>query len=201
MAKTGETPGQTETNHVTLDVDIAAGERVEIVIESLPGTGELRVIRSDQAAAVTSDDALADSKDSAGEFPAGRFQKKWKRLIQQVGKPITLQPNILFLVGIILYLVIHLWGLDKFPIYFSCDEAVNPVLANYLVRENFKSGDGELLPTFFKNGGQYCLSTSVYMQLPTALLFGISVVTTRATFAIISVLTAFWIGFALRDIF
>jgi hypothetical protein len=195
---------KSKTSHVALEIDIAAGERVEIVVESQPGTGELQILRSDQPAdlqeikpALTA----ANDKKDFWKHPTKTIKEKWKGWWEKAKQPVTLHPQILFAVGVILYLVIHFWGLTNFPIYFSCDEAVNPVLASNLVRDNFKSTDGELLPTFFRNGGQYCISTSVYTQLPVVLLFGKSVFDTRAAFALLSTLTVFWMGFALRDIF
>jgi len=196
--------GELEKNHVKLEIDIATGERVEIVVESLPGTGELRVLRSDQLSDKKEEKPslkAVHGKEDFWKHPIETIKKKWKFWWEKAKQPVTLRPQILFAVGVILYLVIHFWGLTEFPIYFSCDEAVNPVLASNLVRDNFKSTDGELLPTFFRNGGQYCISTSVYTQLPVVLLFGKSVFATRATFALLSTLTVFWVGFTLRDIF
>ncbi|MEN6435480.1 MAG: hypothetical protein ABFD58_06650 [Anaerolineaceae bacterium] len=193
-----------ETSHVTVEIDIAAGERVEIVVENQPGTGELKVFRSDQPGIEKTFPSLVSVKPELKEFwgnPFTAIKKHTKSWWEHAKQPVTLRPQILFAVGVILYLVVHFWGLTKFPIYFSCDEAVNPVLASNLVRDDLKSYDGELLPTFFRNGGQYCISTSVYAQLPVVLLFGKSVFATRAAFALISTLTAFWVGFALRDIF
>jgi len=103
--------------------------------------------------------------------------------------------------ALITYLALRLIGLSSFPIYFFTDEAIQSVAASDLIHNQFRSPEGEFLPTYFKNGGQYNLSLSVYLQaLPTA-LFGKSVVVTRGTSVLISMLAALAVGLALKNNF
>ena len=99
-------------------------------------------------------------------------------------------PAVLFGMALSVYLLVRVIGLSSFPIYFSCDEAVNPVVASDFLANNLRDNYGEFLPTFFKNGGQYCISTSVYLQVLPTLLFGKSVFVDRLMVALVSLLGA-----------
>lgn len=108
---------------------------------------------------------------------------------------------ILFGLAITVYLLTHLVGLARFPIYFFSDEAIQTVAAANLVRDNFRDEEGVILPTYFKNGPYYNLSTSVYAQVLPYILFGKSVFITRATSVFISLLGAISISLMLRNIY
>lgn len=108
---------------------------------------------------------------------------------------------ILFALAIYVYLLTHLVGLTSFPIYFFSDEAIQTVAAANLVRDDFHDEEGTFLPTYFKNGPYYNLSTSVYAQVLPYLLFGRSVFATRTTSVLISLLAAASISLMLRNIF
>jgi len=105
-----------------------------------------------------------------------------------------------FALGMLLYLATRLIQLDKFPIYFFTDEAVQTMSAVDLLARGLRDVSGRLLPTFFENGGQYNLSLSVYLQLIPALLPR-SVFLTRAVPAVISLAVPLTMGLALRDFF
>jgi hypothetical protein len=105
-----------------------------------------------------------------------------------------------FALGMLLYLATRLIQLDKFPIYFFTDEAVQTMSAVDLLARGLRDVNGRLLPTYFENGGQYNLSLSVYLQLIPALLPR-SVFLTRAVPAVISLAVPLTMGFALRDFF
>ncbi len=105
-----------------------------------------------------------------------------------------------FALGLVLYLATRLIHLDKFPIYFFTDEAIQTMSAVDLLARGLRDVNGRLLPTYFENGGQYNLSLSVYLQLIPALLPR-SVFLTRAVPAVISFAVPLTIGLALRDFF
>jgi len=105
-----------------------------------------------------------------------------------------------FALGMLLYLATRLIQLDKFPIYFFTDEAVQTMSAVDLLARGLRDVSGRLLPTYFENGGQYNLSLSVYLQLIPALLPR-SVFLTRAVPAVISLVVPLTMGLALRDFF
>ena len=116
-------------------------------------------------------------------------------------QPITKLPVILFAASGIVYLVIHLVGLLKFPIYFFCDEAADTLQAADLVNNGFRDFRGDLFPTFFQNGGQFSLGTSVYLKIIPYILFGRSDWMVRFITVLVSLVAVLWVGLILRDIF
>ncbi len=109
--------------------------------------------------------------------------------------------GILTALALLFYALTRLIGLAQFPIYFFSDEAVQTLLAADFLRDGLRNYDGEFLPTYFKNGGQYNLSLSVYLQVVPYLLFGRSVMVTRATSVLITTLAALWVALLLRRAF
>jgi len=65
-----------------------------------------------------------------------------------------------FALGLMLYLLTRLIHLDKFPIYFFTDEAIQTMSAVDLLARGLRDASGRLLPVYFENGGQYNLSLS-----------------------------------------
>ena len=109
--------------------------------------------------------------------------------------------KVLFILAILVYLVTHLVKLDAFPIYFFTDEAVQTMLATDMIRDHGLNYDKEFLPTYFVNGNQYNLSTSVYLQVIPVFLFNRSIDVTRGTAALMTLLAAFSVGLTLKKIF
>jgi len=105
-----------------------------------------------------------------------------------------------FALGMLLYLATRLVQLDKFPIYFFTDEAVQTMSSVDLLARGLRDASGRLLPVYFENGGQYNLSLSVYLQQIPALLPR-SVFLTRAVPAVISLAVPLSMGLALRNFF
>jgi len=134
--------------------------------------------------------------------PSYGIVEKLSPRVRQVFPRLFMSPErTLFWLSIAVYLLTHFIGLARFPIYFFTDEAIQTVAAANLVRDNLRDEEGTLLPTYFKNGTYYNLSTSVYAQVLPYLLFGKSVYTTRGTSVLFSLLAAVSISLILRDIF
>ncbi|MGB9898686.1 ArnT family glycosyltransferase, partial [Thermanaerothrix sp.] len=135
---------------------------------------------------------VTEAVPSAG---ARFWQRLWSRVqaLPWVGA--------LTVLAIAFYAFTRLVGLDRFPIYFFSDEAVQTLLAADFLRDGLRNYDGEFLPTYFENGGQYNLSLSVYLQVLPYLLFGRSVIVTRATSALITCLAALWVALIMRRAF
>jgi hypothetical protein len=95
-----------------------------------------------------------------------------------------------FLLALLVYLLVRLIGIEEFPISFLGDEAIQSVRAADLIRDNFFDHRDEFLPTFFENGGQYNLSTSVYFQVLPVWIFGKEIWTTRGAAALLTILAA-----------
>ncbi len=107
----------------------------------------------------------------------------------------------LFILALFVYLFTRLNALEEFPIYFFCDEAVQTVLADDLLRNDLRDFQGTLLPAYFKNDMLWNLSLSVYIHALTVGLFGKSIFITRATSAVVSLLGAAAVGLILKLIF
>ncbi len=105
----------------------------------------------------------------------------------------------LFLLSLIVFAATRLIGIARFPIYFFSDEAANTVLAAEFVRNGFRDASGQLFPLYFSNSGKLSLSVSVYAQVIPYLLFGASVLVTRAVSALIATSGAVAVGLTLRD--
>jgi hypothetical protein len=187
----GSDQNQPKRTLVDLDINLAAKQRVDISIE----------IMADEAAPplveITTASSLPVKPNSMRPLP--KFPTL--TLPRIALKEIAVDAQLLFGIAMGIYLITQMVKLPAFPIYFFCDEAVNPVLASDFIRDGFHNYDGVFFPTFFKNGGQYCLGTSVYLQMIPYVLFGKSIWITRAFFVLISALTAVFSAFILRDIF
>jgi len=107
----------------------------------------------------------------------------------------------LLILALAIYLTTRLVSLPDFPIYFFTDEAIQTQHAADLIHNGFRDPQGVLLPTYFKNGGQYNLSLSVYVQVIPYLIFGKSVWVTRGVSVFFSLIAAISLGLILRDVF
>lgn len=109
--------------------------------------------------------------------------------------------NLLFFLAILVYLVTHFVGLEKYPIYFFTDEAIQTVSAEEFVERGCKGSDEQLFPTYFLNSYQYNLGTSVYWQVIPYLIFGKSIFVTRAASMLATALAAVWLGLIFKYAF
>ena len=107
----------------------------------------------------------------------------------------------LFLLALLVFVLTRFIGLDRWPVYFFTDEAVQTVQAANLVQHGFHDAKGTLFPTYFANGTYLNLSVSVYAQVIPYLLFGYSEFITRAVSALIALSGVAAVGLMLRDIF
>lgn len=106
----------------------------------------------------------------------------------------------LFICGIAFYLFTRLVAIEKFPIYFFSDEAIQTLAMKDLIVNGFRTPTGQFLPLYFNNGGQFNLSLSVYLQGLIAWLPN-SVAATRGIAALATVVFPLSVGLALRDFF
>lgn len=113
-------------------------------------------------------------------------------------KPNTAQ--ILFLLGMAFYLLTRFIALDKFPIYFFSDEAIQTMSAFDLIQRGFRDVQGNLFPVYFENGQQFNLSLSVWLQVLVAWLPR-SVWLTRGLPALISLVFPLSISLWAKDFF
>jgi hypothetical protein len=104
-------------------------------------------------------------------------------------------------VTLAVFLVTRLVGLERFPIFFFCDEAVQGNRAASLVERGFHDDYGTLLPTYFENGGNRNLGIGVYVQALPVYLFGRSVFVTRAVQVLVLATAMLALALILRDAF
>lgn len=103
--------------------------------------------------------------------------------------------------ALLVYLTSRFIALDSFPIYFFSDEAVQTVRANELLKNDLFGEGDEFLPTYLINGGQFNLSTSVYIQMIPSLIFGNSIWVTRGVCVLFSLLAVLGVGLVAKNIF
>lgn len=111
-------------------------------------------------------------------------------------KPNTSQ--ILFWMGMVVYLLTRFIALEKLPIYFFSDEAIQTMSAFDLINRGFRDIQGNLFPVFFENGQQFNLSLSVWLQVLIAWLPR-SVWLTRGLPALISLVLPLSVSLWARD--
>ena len=203
-----------QVSQVNLTMDLAPGTRLRVTVEALPASGETgddndtiisQTFTSD-GEPITVTIPAAPSTRSSGQTPQAAVNQIF---LANIGG--SLRTNIkrwpyslettLFGLSLLVYLSTRLIGLLDFPIYFFTDEAAQTVLAADLVRDNFRNEDKTFLPTYFKNGGQYNLSVSVYAQVLPYLLLGKSAFVTRLVSVLITLIAVLSVGLMLRDIF
>lgn len=107
--------------------------------------------------------------------------------------------ELLFILGLVIYLATRFIALDKFPVYFFSDEAIQTELAGRMIENGFNDAS-EQIPIYFENGGQYNLSLSVWLQALVA-PFERSIWLTRGISALLTVIFPLTLGLALRDFF
>ncbi len=122
----------------------------------------------------------------------------WRTALDVRDHPLTMA---LFGVAFGVYAIMRFVGLESFPIYFFTDEAVQTLQAASFVAHGFHDTYGRLFPTYFQNGASYNLSLSVYAQVLPYLLFGKSIVVTRGTPALLTLLGSAAASLALRNVF
>lgn len=103
--------------------------------------------------------------------------------------------------GMLVYLLTRFVGLEQFPIYFFCDEAVHGVLARSLLQHDFRDAYGTFLPPYFQNDAQWNLSLSVYVHVLGAALFGTSVLVVRAASVLVGALAPLCVALILKIVF
>ena len=132
-------------------------------------------------------------------FPASCSPLPVSRLKRFDFKKIS-QAQLLFWLGILLYLITRFIALDKFPIYFFSDEAIQTMSAYDLIQRGFRDVNGLPFPLYFENGQQFNLSLSVWLQVLIAWLPR-SVWLTRGLPALLSVLFPLSAGLWAKDFF
>ncbi len=108
----------------------------------------------------------------------------------------------LFGLALLVYVLTRLWAMDRFPIYFFADEATHAVYAQDLLDRGLRDGKGAFLPIYFEAAGnRWTPLLSVYVHAVSVALFGKSLLVTRATSAVVSILAALAVALILKLVF
>ena len=199
QGETQETELQIGNAQVHIRAEVPPGVRLNILIEASADTEKDPSRPAVSFSQVTSRPAGQKSSKVFSSLRSGKLAaitQKGTNLLKKLR-----WEDVLLIVSLLLYLFSRLIALENFPIYFFTDEAAQTVLAQDLVLNGFRSGEDEFLPTYFYNGYQYNLSTSVYVQVLPYLLFGKSIWATRGISALLSVLAALCAALTLKNVF
>ena len=200
----GQEDPEQQGPQVNLELEAAPGKRLRVTIESLAEDGSepdpaqpplVYEILPGARGLITIQSPILAKKKAVPFTPWNNaLHQAWEASQAEIGR-------YLFFAGMLIYLTVRLVGLERYPIYFFTDEAVQTVLAADLARDHLKNYVGDLLPTFFENGGEYRLGVSVYLQVIPYIMFGKSVFVTRAVSVLVTLLAAAVVGLALHQFF
>jgi hypothetical protein len=110
--------------------------------------------------------------------------------------------TVLVILSLFLYTFSRFAGLNRFPAYFFSDEAMQTIFAEKLIDNNFLAANDKNIPIYVAvEGDRWSPMASIYIQATSVLLFGKSVLQTRATSIFIGLLGVVAIGLILKFIF
>lgn len=105
----------------------------------------------------------------------------------------------LFAFGLLVCAATRFAGLTRFPIFFFCDEAIQANVAQDLYENHFRDREGVFLPPYFLNHQRWAMSLNIYLLLAPVVLLGKTILVTRGTFVVVSLLGAAAGGLALKS--
>lgn len=165
-----------------LAADVRRRRRVEPA--AVDAGAELLPVGTDQAE-VKAEDQVAAGPDSTSTSTS-TLRLEW----------------VLFGLALLVYVITRLWAMDRFPIYFFADEATHAVYAQDLLDRGLRDGKGAFLPIYFEAAGnRWTPLLSVYVHAVSVALFGKSLLVTRATSAMVSILAALAVALILKLVF
>jgi hypothetical protein len=96
--------------------------------------------------------------------------------------------NLLFGIGLALYLLTRLWHIEDFPIFFFCDEAYHQNEIWKILGRGLRGADGTFLPLFVEKApNRWVPQITLYLYLLPTIVFGKSILITRGLLAILTV--------------
>lgn len=101
---------------------------------------------------------------------------------------------------VVLALILRLYRIDNISQGFFCDEAANGYNA-YKLSTTGRDEYGNFLPFYFRSFGDYRNPVSIYVMIPSVVIFGLSEFSVRLTMAILGTATVFLIFLFTREFF
>ena len=126
---------------------------------------------------------------------------KWGTAVSHLRQQIHQPAWVFFILALLIYILTRFWRITDYPIYFFSDEAIQSLTASDLIRNGFRSPEGQLLPSYFKNYQVYNLSLSVYLQLLPVYFWGLSAALTRGVSALVSVFGVIAVSLTVKTAF
>lgn len=108
---------------------------------------------------------------------------------------------VLLFLSVCLYLGTHLPFLERFPVYFFADEAIQTVKARELARNGFLDEFGDRFPLLMRRFDHFNLGATVYLHMPGMLLFGHRIWAVRGLTALLSLAGTLWLAGAAKRLF
>lgn len=153
-----------------------------------------------EALSPVAEDVAPVAPKEAEAVPGPAVAQTARRLSAE--QPMVSAEVLLFVLALVVYLGTRLWAIDRFPIYFFADEATHAVYAQELLERGLKDAKGSFLPIYFEAAGnRWTPLLSVYVHALSVALFGKSILITRATGALVSLLAAVAVALILKLVF
>lgn len=147
---------------------------------------------------------VAQSAESAAQpaIPARQASERMPVLPSNAGVWASRIAWVLFVLGLGVYLLTRLWGIERFPIFFFTDEATFALLAEDLLSRGLRDAQGAFLPLYFEvAGNRWTPVLAVYAHLPAVAIFGKSILATRTTAALVTLLCPIAVALSLKSVF
>jgi hypothetical protein len=130
-----------------------------------------------------------------------RFTWASADLVAALVKAISLT-GLLSAFAMVIYAITRFYALERFPIYYFGDEAVQSLFAEDLIAHHFHGLDGRLFPIYVEAAAnRWTPLLSMYFHALTMTLFGKSILVSRGTSAAVSLLGAAAVGLILHKVF
>lgn len=142
------------------------------------------------------------SATEAGRLPAlDGIRIRAIRGFDRLAQGVTTGEVLFFAGALAIYAVTRFVHLDRFPIYFFADEAVQGVLGRQLFERGWHDPEGHLFPAFFNAHGFYNPLVTVYFHALAFGLFGSSIEILRSTSAFVTLFGAVAVSLTLKLVF
>ena len=196
-------PGRNVSNevvHVQFSADIPKGTIVHITVNVESGETNTTVQQTKTWQKVNQSSKHPEKINSTTipKWTLPDIRQPFDRILLSLNGKFNSPEKIFLTAALIIYTLVIVIGIDRYPIYFFTDEAAHMNLAANFIRDGFKNYFGEFLPTFFTTEG-WVNGTSVYVQVIPYLIFGKSVIVTRLVSAFFSLLGALCVSLLLKD--
>lgn len=217
-----------EEIQVQVTLNMPPGTRVRLTVEALEANGETSgepvIVESDSSASLPakvqaeSVSVISQPKKATRRIVAvpsvriPRFKiiwpsipilsNGWNQIKDYVANHKLKLGGVLFALAIGIYLFTRLFALEYFPIYFFGDEAVQTLYAERLINNDFVDANGLGIPIYVEAApNRWTPLIPMYFHAISVSLFGKSILETRATSAIMSLLAVISISLILKYIF